>query len=307
MAKIVELAFDDFYSEACRANGVVIDIGPFYIRLKSNVKSFVKLIHFFYGSFNVLPVESFTDFQIEIKQHHPLSRFLRPQVVFISDGIQPFQPFPLSHAFPLFEWGLNWCIARRSHQYLMLHSGVLEKNGRAVILPATPGSGKTTLCAALAMQGWRFLSDEFAILGPKDDGFIFPIPRPAPLKNASIDVIKNEFPAAEIGPLFPKTRKGTVAHFKAPGPSVEALHEGVMPRIVVFPQFQDDVDLKVNKLNKAYAFFKIASNSFNYELMGERGFSLIDHIISSCDCYNLVYSHFDQAIPKLEELIAAPA
>jgi predicted ATPase len=29
-----------------------------------------------------------------------------------------------------------------------------------VILPAPPGSGKSTLCAALVTRGWRLLSDE---------------------------------------------------------------------------------------------------------------------------------------------------
>jgi predicted ATPase len=46
----------------------------------------------------------------------------------------------------------------------MLHAAVVEKNGKALILPALPGSGKSTLSAALAMNGWRFLSDEFTMI-----------------------------------------------------------------------------------------------------------------------------------------------
>ncbi len=304
--KIADLELVEFVDYAQQSSGITIDIGPFVVRLKSAETSFLNWFYFFYKNFPCFSIESFADLQISITRQKHIRRFIKPQVIFQSEGTHPFQPFPLSHALPLFEWGLNWCIARRSHQYLMLHSGVLEKNGRAIILPATPGSGKSTLSVALAMNGWRFLSDEFAILRPSD-GEILPIPRPTPLKNRSIQVIKDEFPEAEMGPLFPKTRKGTVAHYKAPDTSVEKIKQTATPALVVFPEYQAGAELRVDELKKAYAFFKLASNSFNYELMGETGFKLINQIVSTCPCYNLTYSQFDQVIPKLEELIAAPA
>jgi hypothetical protein len=43
---------------------------------------------------------------------------------------------------------------------------VLERGGRALLLPAPSGSGKSTLCAGLAFNGWRLLSDELALLDP---------------------------------------------------------------------------------------------------------------------------------------------
>ena len=185
----------------------------------------------------------------------------------------------------------------------MLHAAVVEKDGKALILPAIPGSGKSTLSAALAQQGWRFLSDEFTIVDPKD-GQTLPIPRPTPLKNISIQVIKDAFPDASLGPLFPKTRKGTVAHLRASTESVNLLKQKVLPQILVFPKYIKNSTLELSQLNTPYAIFKLASNAFNYELMGAVGYQMVKNIVTSSHCYNLTYGHLDQVLPLFDQLLA---
>ena len=304
--KIKQLALSSLIKQAASKEGLCLDIGNFCVRLRSCESDFLTTFSFLYQDFPVLPADSFADFHISIERKKGLRHYLQAQVVFIIDGQQPFEPFPLSHAFPLFEWGLNWCIARRAHQNLMLHAAVVEKHGKALILPAIPGSGKSTLSAALALSGWRFLSDEFTMIRPKD-GKIMPIPRPTPLKNTAIQVIKDSFSNAQLGPLFPKTRKGTVAHLKAPKASVEQLKQTASPTLLIFPKFEADAELQLNPLNKPYVLFKLASNAFNYELLGQTGFALIKNITSSCPCYNLTYSRFEQILPLLDDLIMEEA
>lgn len=300
--KVKQLGLEGLIKQAASKDGLCLDIGSFCVRLKSRETTFLKVFEFLYQDFPLLPADTFADFHIVIERPKGMRHFLKPQVIFITDGQQPFEPFPLSHAFPLFEWGLNWCIARRSHQYLMLHAAVVEKQGKALILPALPGSGKSTLSAALAMYGWRFLSDEFTMIRPQD-GKILPIPRPTPLKNASIQVIKENFLNAEVGPLFPKTRKGTVAHLRTPESSVEQLKQAVLPELLIFPKYQANSEIQLNQLNKPYVIFKLASNAFNYELMGKAGFELVKNVTASCRCYNLTYSDLDQALPLLDDLL----
>lgn len=89
---------------------------------------------------------------------------------------------PVGHAFPQLEWAMNWCISTQANFYLLLHSAVIERNGFAAIMPAPPGSGKSTLCAALINRGWRLLSDELALISLHDQN-IYPLARPVGLKN----------------------------------------------------------------------------------------------------------------------------
>ena len=52
----------------------------------------------------------------------------------------------------------------RVPHFLAFHAALLQIRGHAVLFPAPSGSGKTTLSAALAGEGWSYMTDEMALL-----------------------------------------------------------------------------------------------------------------------------------------------
>lgn len=284
--------------------GLYLQTGPFTVRLHGQLAPLAKTIQLLYGDFPIAEGEVIADFHISLKRPINLRYWWRPQVLFHVDGRTPFEPFPLKLAMPLLEWGMNWCIATRAHHYLMLHAGVVERNGLGIVLPAYPGAGKSTLCAALIHRGWRLLSDEFGLVRIQDSKLV-PLPRPIPLKNQSIEVIRAFAPEAIIGPLFPKTRKGTVAHLRPPTLSVERMAETALSSVIVFPQYKAGGPTVLESYSKAYAFLKLANSAFNYEVLGVKGFKLATEMVRSCQCYALSYGELDEAIVELDALAAS--
>jgi HprK-related kinase A len=281
--------------------GILVQIGPFIVRIRSRIEGFAGLLQRFYANFPVIPAPAIADFHVQLERPQNIRHWLRPQALFLLDGQSPFLPYPLSHAFPLFEWGLNWGIAMQAHQYLMLHSAVVERSGRVMLLPAWPGCGKSTLCAALVNRGWRLFSDEFGLVRSMD-GHLIPLPRPLPLKNRSIEVIRHFAPEAELGPTFHKTRKGTVAHLVPPVFSVTQSNVSAPPAWLVFPRYRANAPLHLAPTPKQQAFLKLANNSFNYRLLGLRGFKGVTRLVRDCKCYILTYGNLGEATDALNRL-----
>ena len=288
-------------AQRLEGKGILLQTGPFTVRIHSRVEGFTQQFRRFYASFPVVSEPAIADFHVRLIMPGGIRRRWRPQVLLLLDGQEVFLPYPLSHAFPLFEWGLNWAIAMQAHQYLMLHSAAVETAGKVMLLPAWPGSGKSTLCAALVSRGWRLFSDEFGLVRI-DDGLLVPLPRPTPLKNKSIDVIREFAPGLEFGPAFHGTRKGTVAHLRTPDASVAQAHITAPPGWLVFPRYQAGVPLSLKPIARPQAFLKLANNSFNYQLLGLHGFQAVTRLVRHCDCYILSYSDLDEAIIKLNQL-----
>ena len=270
-------------------------LGQFVVHINSTISNVAEGIDLMYGGFPLATHEGFADFHVAVAPPPGLRRWVRPQVLFSHDGYIPFKPLPVEHGYALLEWGLNWCISSHCHQYLTIHAGVIERHGYAAILPAPPGSGKSTLCAALVHRGWRLLSDELALVSRRD-GLLVPIARPVNLKNQSIDIIRAFEPAAVIGTPAKETSKGTVAHMRAPEDSVRRVNEPAAPAWVIFPKYEAGSSPRLTPMPKGDAFMQLAESAFNYSALGEEGFRVLANVIDQCECHSFTYSNLDEAV-----------
>lgn len=280
---------------------VWLDYGATSVRLQADSPALARQLRAVYPQFPLVEAGSWADHHVSITRVGGWRRLIRPQVDFACDFQRPFDPFPADTALPLFEWGSNWLIGQRLAHLLLLHAGVLERNGLTLVLPATPGSGKSTLTAALSLRGWRLLSDEFGAFCPDKRRFIAML-KPVALKNQSIDVIRAFAPGAPLGPAFPKTRKGTVAHLAADRDAVDRRQDWARPGAVVIPRWVADSPLKMERLAPHVMFGALAFNAFNYQDTGARGFDAVSHLTRVCNGWQLTYSRLDDAIAALDGL-----
>lgn len=279
----------------CAGAGLVLRTGPFTSRIQTDIPQLVDTIALLYADYPVEGEDGFADFQLTLRRSGGVRRWCYPQVRFEQDGARPFLPLPLAQAHPMLEWVMNWCVSTNAHTYLIIHAAVLERQGCAVILPAPPGSGKSTLCAALASRGWRLLSDEMTLVRPADLALV-PVPRPISLKNASIDVMREFAPHAVFGPAVPNTVKGTIAHMRAPAHSIVGASRTARASHIVFPRYEAGSATRLEALSKARMFTGLADNSFNYPVLGAAGFETLGGLIDACAGFSFRYSRLEEAM-----------
>lgn len=290
-----------------RGGGLTLRLSPFTVRVRSDIPHLAADVAAMYRDFELAGENDFVDFHVAVlRSSHWLSR-LQGRAEFWFDGQRSFTPLPAAQALTMLEWGINWCIAAHAHQYLLIHAAVLERGGRALLMPAPPGSGKSTLCAALAHRGWRLLSDELGLLD-MTTGLVHGMARPINLKNASIPLIRAFAPEAVFSASMPNTSKGTVALVRAPRASIQARLTPARPAWVVLPAWRAESPAALMPIERAQAFMGLAEQSFNYDVHGQAGFQALGRLVGSCGCYRFEYSRLDEALTHFDRLAeAAPA
>ncbi len=284
-------------------DGLRLATGPFNCRVQTGIGEIAEELARLYAHHPLVEPSAFADFHIAVQPGRGLRRWLRPQALFSVDSVEPFTPLPRAQALPMLEWGLNWCITAYSQHILVIHAAAVARGQRAAILPAPPGSGKSTLCAALVNRGWRLLSDELTLIS-LETGEVMGLARPVNLKNASIDIIRDYAPDAFLTRPVHDTTKGTVALMAPTAASVEAVNTPATPTWMILPRYRAGADASLTPMGSGTAFLQIADNAMNYHILGARGFEAVGRMVDRCRSFGFEYSRLDDAIAVFDRLAA---
>ncbi len=284
-----------------QSEGLGLQIGAFRCLIHSDTGLLAQPLHLLYHDYQIDAAPAgFYDFRIHLRKTR--DHFWQGwKAEFDWDGNSPFPALPLAQAHPLFEWGLNWCVATASGMHTVIHSAVVERNGLALVLPGQPGSGKSTLCAALSFSGWRLLSDELTVVSQKT-GEVQAFPRPISLKGASIDLVRQHFVGAALTVPVGDTHKGSIAYARAPAAAVEAVTQSASIGYIVFPKFRAGTELAFEKLSRAKALTELLDNTFNVGLLGEEGFVALARAIEEAQCYAVEYGDLASIVSWIESI-----
>ena len=284
-----------------RNEGLHLDTGAFTTHLQIELPELVDEFAAMYAQYPVDDPPEIDDFRVRIAAPSLLRRFVRPQAQAWIDGDDLIEPMQRDHAYPALESSLNLCVATNDLNPLVIHSAVLERDGRALIMPAPSGSGKSTLCATLAWRGWRLLSDEMAVFC-LEDGRLRPNPRPVSLKNRAVDIVAAFEPRARFTRVYEGTNKGDIAFMEPPPGAVARAKEKADPGLVVVPTYIAGAPATLREMGKSEAFRWLVDNALNYSSMLRTGFDTLTGVVERCGLYLLRYSNLDEAIDLIDRL-----
>ena len=244
------------------------------------------------------------DFTVRLEPEKPWRKHARPSVAIRGDYTLPdAAPLPLALGLLAAEMGMNLQMALGQKRYLLLHAGAAERDGRAVILTGHSGAGKSTLAALLGESGWRFMGDEFALLG-LEDGLLFPFPRAISLKNQAVALFDGVDPA-RLGPVLRGTPKGTIRHLRPDHRALGAMDQPARPALILFPQFGRDLEPAVRPVGAAEVFVRLTQASTNYVALGEPGFAALTGLVTATPAQAIDYRSSEEGLALVEQLWAA--
>jgi HprK-related kinase A len=283
------------------SDGVHLITGAFTIHVRASLPHFVDEFSEMYARYPFESPAGIDDASIRVSANSLIGRLFSAKSKAEVNSEVTFGPVPTARAFTAFEAAMNWSIAISDVAPMFMHAAVLERDGRALLMPADSGSGKSTLSAALAWRGWRLLSDEMTIFS-FETGHVRPNPRPVSLKNNSIGLIAAFEPRARMSRVYRGTVKGDIGFMQAPVEAVARAQETALPGLVVAPSYVAGAPARVVALDSVEGFQLLTDNAVNYASMLRTGFDMLTGIVERCGIYRLTYSNLDEAIELLDDL-----
>lgn len=123
------------------------------------------------------------------------SRIKRYHIAY-RDAQQLARSIDLEAVLDAFESSLQITVAEWSPLRVFVHAGVVEWRGKAIVIPGSSFSGKTTLVKHLVAAGAKYYSDEYAVLDGR--GRVHPYPRPLGLRTEG-STISEKVPIESLG------------------------------------------------------------------------------------------------------------
>jgi HprK-related kinase A len=281
----------------------IVEVGGFSIGISLEVlrPDLEQQIERLYGLYPRHDPKTLPDVAITVRPQERRSAPFRSAIRVFANDEAPYQAVPERWALPVLEATINWFVWRYVARVLLLHAAVVERDGRAVILSGPTGAGKSTLCAALIARGFRFLTDEIALVKPNGSQ-LQPHPRPISLKNEAIDIVAKMLPDAHFSDRFANATKGTVAFMRPPTQSIEAATETARPALVIFPTYSPEAGFELKPMERSQAFMRLIESSANYLTLLATGFETLADLVEACDHYGLDYGSLEDAVGAIESL-----
>jgi hypothetical protein len=186
---------------------------------------------------------------------------------------------------------------------IAVHAAVVGNGRRCVMLPGPSGAGKTTLTVGLIEGGFRYLTDEVAIL-ERGTQRIIPCPLSLRIKEGAWDVVSSMVDSWIVDGLH--SDDGKLVRYGRPpcGSFLADPSEGCAVGCIVFPQYLPHSRTELFSMSKIDALRRIHSAGCEASpLMDSKIVEELLEWIEGIDCYEMHVQSLSSAVSSIEELL----
>jgi hypothetical protein len=215
------------------------------------------------------------------------------------DGIPVGRAPRLSEMAPIVKAAL-WQSAINAHDFLFyIHAGVVGTGASCVLLPAAAGSGKSSLTAALVHRGFRYFSDEVALIEPTTF-HVSPMPLAMCIKSTGWDLMARYYPGILSLPVHVRSDEKVLRYIPPPADSVEQIPMPVAH--IIFPRYEEAAPTQLERVKRSEALGRLMGECLALrQRLDQKNVRQLVRWIAGVECYELTFSSLETAAQLVAE------
>jgi hypothetical protein len=203
-----------------------------------------------------------------------------------------------------FVKGILWSAAINAHNFLFyIHAGVVATRETCLLLPAPSGSGKSSLTAALIHRGFRYFSDEVALIEP-DTFKVPPVPLALCVKASGWDMIARYYPGLSSVPTHRRSDGKRVRYLAPPG--VNNIHQRASAEVthIIFPRHAKNGPTELKPLARSETLGRLMDECLALrQRLSHDNVRQLTRWIAGVDCYELAFASLDEGADLIEQTV----
>jgi hypothetical protein len=215
------------------------------------------------------------------------------------DGIPVGRAPRLSEMAPIVKAAL-WQSAINAHNFLFyIHAGVVGTGASCVLLPAAAGSGKSSLTAALVHRGFRYFSDEVALIEPTTF-HVSPMPLAMCIKSTGWDLMARYYPGILSLPVHVRSDEKVLRYIPPPADSVGQIPMPVAH--IIFPRYEEAAPTRLERVKRSEALGRLMGECLALrQRLDQNNVRQLVRWIAGVECYELTFSSLETAAQLVAE------
>jgi hypothetical protein len=204
------------------------------------------------------------------------------------------------------QWLLERTVLREMARGLvapfnLVHAAAAARDGHGILFPAHSKSGKSTLVAALTLNGYEYYSDEIGVLTSHKT--LLPFPKAITLKAGGWKAISTTFPEVHDITYHPAVGD-RFRHLMAPKFHAPSSPESAVPvSLVIVPKYRPEGKTELLPESRAVIMGEMAKRSMNWTVMGGPAFQALAEVLKGAQCYRLYTNDLREAVAVVDGLV----
>lgn len=202
---------------------------------------------------------------------------------------------------PMIHANLHLLAYERCDHLIGMHAAAVVKKKNCILLPASCGSGKSTLTAALVGSGFQYCSDDMVFLTPKPV-----MMRPAPLamgiKSGSWELVEKYHPQLSLLSSHERADGKVIRYLSPPAHAGLKTQTGPLKVThILFPGYREGEKAALSFLTPAQGLCRIAQAGYDVkDGMSEACLEQLVAWIADIPCYEFRYGDLGEAVDFLQ-------
>lgn len=185
--------------------------------------------------------------------------------------------------------------------FYFLHASAVSKEDAAIIFPALPQAGKTSILIGMLKRGFSYLGDDLAPVH-HENAHVYPYPTALCVKESGVKLFDELENLCQSNNLINQNGRNT---WLIPVQNIANCYisEDCQIRFIVFPKYFPECSTRIIPISRSDSCIRLMHLAHSFRLHREKSLDVVDKMVRHSECFELIHCDINVALDDISKIV----